>query len=105
MLLGKMVIAMLDMLQHPPPEVVAHDGEDHVHDPLSWQALDVLVIWQVLPHLLDLVTLCEDALYAETFVHWNVEALSILGFDNYRHVRSQLDHLHFFVPLMRSLRK
>ena len=100
-----MIIAMLDMLQHPPPEVVANDGVDHVHNPLSWQALDVPIIWQVLPHLINLVTLCKDTFYAKTFVHWNVEVLSIFGFDNYRHVRSQLDHLHFFVPLMRSLRK
>ena len=67
-----MIVTVLDMLRNQESEVVPDDGVYHVYNPLSWQALDVSFIWQILPDLLDLLSLGKDTFNRETLVHWNM---------------------------------
>ena len=105
LLLGKLLVAALDLLRDPLPQVVADDGVDHVDDPLARELGDVASVGHVVLDLLHPQAEVKNALDRESQVAGDVQVLCRFSLDNYRDVKDLEMHLLFFCPLTMSLRK
>ena len=100
-----LIIAFLALSRYPFAELITNERVDHVDDPLAWQFIEVSFFGQVLLDLLKLVAVRDNLCAAERIVHWHMQVLRILRFDNYTYVGEADRYLLFFSPRTMSLRK
>ena len=105
LLLCKLLIATLDLLRDPLPQVVTNDRVDHIDDPLSWKLGDVSFVGHVVLDLVYLHAKLKDALDRESQVARHMQVFRRFSFYDYNNVKETKVHLLFFCPLTMSLRK
>ena len=87
LLLCKLLVAALDLLRDPLPQVVTNDRVDHIDDPLSRKLGDVSFVGHVVLDLVNLHAKLKDALDRKPQVAGHVQVLRRLGLNDYNNIK------------------